>query len=117
MIFYTFLVVMFLMRPFFSYQLSANGTFLNEHARLMSMFQRVVKKKETHIEDSNECDEIIRAIDVEIVLPFVLLILLRRQAGWLLSLLSASTIDWRRNTIFQVSPSNQYFQLISRLQI
>ncbi|WP_142527127.1 hypothetical protein [Pedobacter westerhofensis] len=115
--FYTFLVMMFLLRPFMSYHLSSNGVFLNEKVRLMSMFQRVVKKKDNPVSDVMEAAELSRATDAEIILPVIFLALIRRQIAWLFSLLGAVSVNWKMNTIFMVCPSNQYFQFISRLQI
>lgn len=117
LIFYTFLVVMFLLRPFMSYQLSINGVYANEHDHLIGMFQRVAKKKETHADDASEAECSTQAPDIEFILPFILVVLLRQQAAWLLSLLSDAKVNWRRNTIFQVCPSNHYYQFISRFQI
>ncbi|WP_216848927.1 hypothetical protein [Pedobacter sp. L105] len=104
------------MRPFFAYEVSKGGALVTGPKRTFSLFQRAVKKKETHAD--NDDAEIIQLVDNQFVLPSVLLVLLRRQASWLFSLLFIRVnVNWKRNTVFQVCPSNQYFQLISRLQI
>lgn len=117
LIFYSFLVFMFLMRPFMVYQASNTGRFATDPDRVFSMFQRVGKKKENHADDTNEAADISKSKDAEAILPFVFLTLIRRQLSWILSLFADSKINWKRNTVFQVSPSNQYYQLISRLQL
>ena len=111
-IFYSFLVLIFLMRPFFAYEVSKAGALVTGPKRVFSLFQRAVKKKETHAD--NDDAEIIQLVDNQFILPSVLLVLLRRQASWLFSLLFIRVnVNWKRNTVFQVCPSNQYFQLIS----
>lgn len=114
-IFYSFLVLVFLMRPFMAYEAAKAGVLVTGPQHMFSMFQRAVKKKETHA-DNDDADNV-QIADVQFILPFVLVVLLRRQLSWLFSLLFSANINWKRNTIFQVCPSNQYFQLISRLQI
>jgi|GEM_PF-3165798 len=114
-IFYSFLVLVFLMRPFFAYEVSKGGALVTGPNHVFSLFQRAVKKKETHADHDDA--EIIQLADVQYILPLVFIALLRRQISWLFSLLFSASINWKRNTIFQVCPSNQYFQLISRLQI
>jgi len=81
------------------------------------MFQRVVKKKDNPIADVMEAAELCRATDADIVLPVIFLALIRRQIAWLFALLRTAAVNWTMNTIFMVCPSNQYFRLISRLQI
>lgn len=94
-----------------------NDTYSNNPGRIYSLLQRLVKKKETHADDYDEAAEILQSTELEIILPFVLLALFNRKAAWLLSLLLPVSINWDRNTIFRVFAPNQYYQLISRLQI
>jgi len=117
LIIYTFVVFMVLLRPFCAYRISMNDTYSNNPGRIYSLLQRLVKKKETHADDYDEAAEILQSTELEIILPFVLLALFNRKAAWLLSLLLPVSINWDRNTIFRVFAPNQYYQLISRLQI
>jgi hypothetical protein len=115
---YAFVVLMILLRPYVAYQISMQGGQLARDPEQVSrLLQRLVKKKESHIDDNDEAMELVRATDIEIVLPVVLLLLFRRRLAWLLALLNETTINWKRTTVFQVSPPTNYLQLISRLQV
>jgi hypothetical protein len=115
---YTFVVLMILLRPYIAYKISMQGgEFARDPDRVARILSRLVKKKESHVHDTEEAIELIMATDVEIILPALLLLTLRRRLSWLLSILSVSADDLKRSTIFQVSPSNHYYRLISRLQI
>jgi Na+/H+ antiporter NhaC len=119
MLIYTFAVFMILMRPFFAYHISQTGGFANDPTRVYNLLQRLVKKKEFHAEDADEAADLIRATEIEVILPVVFLILqLRRRAGWLYALLFGSNTDSNNySTTFQVCPCNSYYQRISKLQI
>jgi len=114
---YTFAVLMILLRPYFAYQMSLKGAFSKDADAVTRILQRLIKKKENHSEDANEAAEINQAEPAEFILPFILLAVLRRHTAWLLSLLAELKVNGKRNTVFRISPTNDYFQLISRLQI
>ncbi|HEY0245054.1 MAG TPA: hypothetical protein VGC01_05785 [Mucilaginibacter sp.] len=114
---YAFVVFMILMRPYLAYQISTHPEFARDPEQVTRLLQRLVKKKESHVDDNNEAMELVQANSIQIVLPLLFVLILRRRLSWLLSLLSGANLNWSRNTVFQVSPSNNYYQLISKLQI
>jgi hypothetical protein len=114
---YTFVVLMIVLRPYLAYQISTRSEFARDPEQVSRLLQRLVKKKESHIDDNDEAMELIQASSIEIALPLLFVLILRRRLSWLLSQLSGVSLNWSRNTVFQVSPSNNYYQLISRLQI
>jgi len=114
---YTFAVFMILLRPFFAYHVSQTGGFAGDPTRVYNLLQRLVKKKEFHAEDADEAADLIRATEIEIIVPVLILFILHRRADWLHSYLLGSNINWKLSTVFQVTPTNQYYEVISRLQI
>ena len=117
MFIYIFAVFMILLRPFFAYHVSQTGGFAGDPTRVYNLLQRLVKKKEFHAEDADEAADLIRATEIEIILPVLILFILRRRTDWLHSYLFGSNINWNLRTVFQVTPTNQYYGVISRLQI
>jgi len=106
------------LRPYLAYQISMQGgAFARDPEQVSRLLQRLVKKKESHIDDNDEAMELVSASDIEIVLPVVLLLVLRRRLAWLLALLNEATINWRRSTVSRVFPPTNYLALISRLQV
>ena len=114
---YIFVVLMILLRPYLAYQISMKNEFARDPERVSRLLQRLVKKKEWHIDDREEAIELISASDVEIVLPVLLLLLLCRRLSWLFSSLADAAENLYRSTVFQVSPANHYYQLLSSLRI
>lgn len=109
---------MILLRPYVAYQISAkNGSLARDPDQVSRILQRLIKKKETHMEDRDEAMELIQATDPKFILPFVFIVLLSRRIGWLLSLFEETITSGIQSTVFQVSPTNQHYRLISRLQI
>jgi hypothetical protein len=114
---YTFAVFMILLRPFFAYHVSQTGGFAGDPARVYNLLQRLVKKKEFHAEDADEAADLVRATEIEIILPVLILFILGRRKDWLHSYVFGSYINWKLSTVFRVTPTNQYYQVVSKLQI
>jgi hypothetical protein len=116
LLFYLFAVLIILVRPFVVYEMTLEGK-IKEPAAINALLQRLIKKKENHAEGFAEASDLIQATEVEIILPLLFVIYLRRKASWLFSFLTSAGSDKEVNTIFQVSPTNDFYQRISRLQI
>jgi hypothetical protein len=115
---YTFVVFMILLRPYSAYYIAMQGGQLaRDPDQVSRLLQRLVKKKEWHIDDHEETMELLQENNVEITLPVLLLLFFRRRLSWLHALLNETALNWKRSTIFQVSPPTNYLQLISRLQV
>jgi len=117
MILYAFVVLMILLRPYLAYQISMKSEFAGNTELVNRLLQRLVKKKEWHTDQKEEAMDLIRATDIEIVVPVLLLLLLSRRLSWLLSSLIAAAINLWRNTLFKISPADNYYRLLSKLQI
>jgi len=114
---YIFAVFMFLLRPYLAYEITSADTAVKGSGSTFQSLQTFVKKKETHAEDSDQLADAIQSSTTKEILPLVLLMFLSRRTKWFLSLLSNLKIDLKHSTVFQISPTNHYYQRISRLQI
>jgi hypothetical protein len=114
LLFYLFAVFMILLRPLITYEMTMQGK-INEPESVNNLFQRLIKKKDSHTEDFIETTNLDQ-VTAEVILPLLFVIFLRRRASWLFSLLSGN-LSGQPATMFQVSPCNQLYQRISRLQI
>jgi len=90
---------------------------INEPETVTNLFQRLIKKRDSHTEDFIEANDLYQVTDAEIILPLLFVIFLRRRASWLFSVLSGNNLRRQPATVFQVSPCNHLYQRISRLQI
>ncbi|WP_114937791.1 hypothetical protein [Mucilaginibacter endophyticus] len=113
---YTFAVLMILLRPFCAYRISMNSLLVKDPNRMLASLQRVIKKKETHAEAAEDAAEITADGSI-VMLPLLFVLLTRFNLSWLLSRLKWNKLNSRFSTIFQVSPSNDYYCWISRFQI
>jgi len=116
LLFFMFAVFMILLRPFLTYEMTMPGK-INEPETVTNLFQRLIKKRDSHTEDFIEANDLYQVTDAEIILPLLFVIFLRRRASWLFSVLSGNNLRRQPATVFQVSPCNHLYQRISRLQI
>jgi hypothetical protein len=86
LLFYLFAVFMILLRPMITYEMTMRGK-INEPESVNNLFQRLIKKKDSHTEDFIETTNIDQ-VTAEVILPLLFVIFLRRKASWLFSLLS-----------------------------
>jgi hypothetical protein len=116
LLFYLFAVSMILLRPFLTYEMTMQGK-INSTEAVNNLFQRLIKKKDSHSGDFIESTDLFQSSEVEVILPLLFVIFLRRKASWLVSFMSGNNLKLQIATVFQVMPCNDYYQRISRLQI
>lgn len=115
--FYAFVVLMILLRPYSAYKISSRGGFANDPEAITRILNRLVKKKETHIDDMDEAMELSQSGNIEIILPVAILLFFRRNLIRLADLLFGPKESLFYSTVFQVRPDNAFYQRTSRLRI